>query len=371
MNFDNVSTIRLNTLSLKIYGASHAEKIGVEISGLPIGERVDNDRLSGFLKRRAPGNSKTSTPRKEADAPVFVFGNDGGILGETLCAEIYNTNKKSSDYSNISFVPRPGHADFPARVRFGAEYDLSGGGHFSGRMTAPLCIAGGIAMQLLEERGVFVAAHAERVGNVCDRRISPINGTKEDIMLLKSRAETGSILTFSDEVSKEMEEIILSASAEGDSIGGIIECAACGMPAGLGQHMFDSVESLVSSLAFAVPAVKGIEFGAGFGSALLKGSENHDPYTYKDGMVTPVTNNAGGIQGGITDGARVIFRVAIKPTPSIFRDQASVDMVKKEDTVLSLKGRHDPCIVGRAIPVIEAVCAIAMLDLLLTDERRK
>jgi len=370
MSFDNISSIKLSTLSLKIYGASHAEKIGVECEGLPVGESIDTDKLNAFLRRRAPGRSKTSTPRKEADAPVFVRGLDGDTLTGYLCAEIYNTNKKSSDYASLSFVPRPGHADFPARVKFGPDYDLSGGGHFSGRMTAPLCIVGGIALQLLEKRGIKIAAHAERVGSACDRRFSQIGGTLDDILTLKERAGGEGILTFSDEASRAMEAEILSAAADKDSVGGIIECAAVGLPVGLGQHMFYSVENAVSTLAFAVPAVKGIEFGEGFGVAGMRGSQNNDGYRYNDGEITLTSNHSGGILGGMTSGAPLIFRVAIKPTPSIFKEQESVDMIKKENVSLTIAGRHDPCIIGRAVPVIEAVCALALLDIILEDERR-
>lgn len=370
MNFDNISKTELSALSLKIYGASHDEKIGVECSGLPEGEKIDLDELSSFMQRRAPGRSKTSTPRKEADLPVFVSGLCGDTLTGDLCAEIYNTNKKSSDYSSLAFIPRPGHADYPARVRFGSEYDLSGGGHFSGRMTAPLCIAGGIALQLLRKRGIHVGAHAERIASVCDRRFSPLDGTLDDILLLNERAKQDGILTFSDEVSASMEREILSAAEAGDSVGGIIECAATGLCPGLGQHMFDSVEHVISRLAFAVPAVKGIEFGEGFGVASLRGSQNNDGYRYSDGNIKTISNHAGGILGGMTNGAPVIFRVAIKPTPSVFTEQESVDMVSGENVSLCIKGRHDPCIVGRAIPVIEAVCALSLLDIILENERR-
>jgi len=370
MSFDNVSTTSLSCLTLKIYGASHAEKIGVECKGLPSGEKINLDKLYAFLRRRAPGRGKTSTPRKEADSPVFLKGLEGNTLTGDLCAEIYNTNKKSSDYSSLSFIPRPGHADYPARVKYGLGYDLSGGGHFSGRMTAPLCIAGGIALQLLERRGIKIAAHAERAGSVCDRRFSPAKNTLDDILLLSERAKEEGILTFSDSVKERMEEEILSAGAEGDSVGGVIECAAVGLPVGLGQHMFGSVENAVSRLAFAVPAVKGIEFGEGFGVASMKGSENNDGYRYENGSVSLMSNHSGGILGGMTSGAPLIFRVAIKPTPSIFKEQSSVDMISRENTSLTIKGRHDPCIVGRAVPVIEAVCALAVLDIILEDERR-
>lgn len=372
MKFDNVSALDLGSLSLKIYGASHAEKIGVECSGLPQGEKIDMDELLLFLKRRAPGQSSTATPRKEADLPVFVSGMDGDVLCGDLCAEIYNKNTKSSDYKSTSFVPRPGHADLPARITFGDEYDLSGGGHFSGRMTAPLCIAGGIALQLLKKRGIRIAAHAEEIASVRDRRFSENENTLDDVLLLNERAKCGGILTFSDEASEKMTERILNAASEGDSVGGIIECAAAGLPMGLGRHMFDSVESTVSRLAFAVPGVKGIEFGAGFSVSSLKGSQNNDGYRYNaDGRLCLTSNKAGGILGGMTSGAPLIFRVAMKPTPSISKEQDSVDLRTKENVRLSVKGRHDPCIVGRAIPVIEAVCALSILSLILEEEKRE
>lgn len=368
MSFDNTSTISLSSLKIKIYGASHADKIGIECEGLPTGEHIDENKLNAFLKRRAPGRGKTATPRKEADTPHFLSGLDNGTISGTLCAEIYNTNKKSSDYSNVSFVPRPGHADYPARVKFGYDYDLSGGGHFSGRMTAPLCILGGIALQLLEKRGIYIAAHAERIGNAFDRRFSPLENTANDIAILKSKADSTEILTLSDDACENMLSEILSAANEGDSVGGIIECAATGLPAGLGQHMFASVESRICNILFAVPAVKGVEFGEGFGVASMHGSQNNDGYRYENESVALTSNHAGGILGGMTSSAPIIFRVAIKPTPSIFKEQTSVDMIKKENTTLRIQGRHDPCIISRATPVIEAVCAIALLDLILEDK---
>lgn len=368
MSFDNTSNITLSSLKIKIYGASHADKIGVECEGLPVGEHIDENELNAFLKRRAPGRGKTSTPRKEADTPHFVSGIDNGTITGPLCAEIYNTNKKSSDYSSLSFVPRPGHADYPARVKFGNDYDLSGGGHFSGRMTAPLCILGGIALQLLEKRGISIAAHAEKIGNASDRRFSPLEDTASDIALLKAKAPSSEILTLSDDACEKMLCEILNAANEGDSVGGIIECAAVGLPAGLGQHMFASVESRICNVLFAVPAVKGVEFGEGFGAASMHGSQNNDGYRYENGNITLTSNHAGGILGGMTSSAPVIFRVAIKPTPSIFKDQPSIDMIKKENTTLRIQGRHDPCIISRATPVIEAVCAIALLNLVLEEE---
>ena len=368
MRFNNTSKIDLGALSIEIYGASHSERIGVKCKGLPYGEEIDTAELYGFLKRRSPGQNCTSSSRKESDNPLFISGFKNGVLCGDFCAEILNTDKKREDYTSTSFIPRPGHADYPARIAFGEDYDLSGGGHFSGRMTAPLCVIGGIALQLLKKQGISIAAHAEKISGVQDRRFSTLENTQNDISLLNERAKNSGILTFTDVVKEKMEAEILLAANEGDSLGGVVECAAAGLPTGLGRHMFESIEGRLCSICFAVPSIKGIEFGDGFGVSDLKGSQNNDGYAYRGGKVSLLSNHAGGILGGMTTGAPVIFRVAVKPTPSIFKQQSSVDMQNRENVILSLKGRHDPCIVGRIIPVIEAVCAIALLDFLLSGK---
>lgn len=349
-------------ISMTIYGGSHDPEIGVRISGLPAGFRVNMDELLAFMKRRAPGQNSMSTQRKEADIPEFLSGvtEDLIITDEPLHAVIRNTNQRSQDYSDLTFIPRPSHADFAARMKYGEKVDLRGGGHFSGRLTAPMCIVGGICLQYLRSKGIEIAAHVSSVGNVNDVRIDPVN-PDEDIDILRSRPD---FPVLCEQSGVEMRTLIEKVRAEGDSVGGIVECAIAGLPAGLGEHMFDGVENRISSIVFGIPGVKGIEFGEGFGASRLCGSENNDPYVTDGKTVKTKTNRAGGILGGMTTGMPVIFRAAMKPTPSIYKEQDSVDMVSMTPVKLSIKGRHDPCIVLRAVPVFEAAAAIAVFDLL-------
>lgn len=318
-----------------IWGQSHAPAIGVTIEGLPAGFRPDLVQLSAFLQRRAPGNGPFSTPRKEADAPEFIAGLvEGATCGAPVTAVIQNTNTRSGDYENLRRVPRPGHADFPAFVKYGAARDVAGGGQFSGRMTAPLCIAGGLAMQLLEREGMSVRA-----------RILSIGGAREPAA---------------------MQARMAAAKEAADSVGGVIECVCQGVPAGLGEPMFGGMENRISQTVFGIPAVKAIEFGAGFAAADMTGSEHNDPYYYDDaGAVRTRTNHHGGILGGITTGMPIVFRIAVKPTPSIGIEQDSVDLQTCADTKLTVSGRHDPCIVPRAVPCVEAAAACAIYDALL------
>ncbi len=319
---------------VEIYGESHSPEIGVVIEGVPRGTKVDLAELQSFMDRRAPGRDEFSTPRKEPDVPEFLSGLQGGVAdGAAIRAVIRNTNVRSRDYETS--VPRPGHADWPARVKYGEGYSFAGGGKFSGRLTAPMCIAGGIAKQILKRRGIDVFAKAVSIAGESDE--------------------------------EKMKAAVLAAKAEGDSVGGIIECTAEGMPPGIGEHMFYGIENRISQAVFAIPAVKGIEFGAGFAVAQLKGSENNDAYRVIDGAVKTLTNNAGGVLGGMTTGESVVFRVAMKPTPSIFKTQKSVDLATMENVDLSVKGRHDPCVVFRAVPCVEAACAIALLDAVYSE----
>lgn len=319
-------------LKIAIFGQSHSEAIGVTMDGLPAGFSIDMDELQSFMNRRAPGRDKYSTPRKEADKPDFISGLVGNVTcGAPLTAIIKNTNTRSSDYDNIRDIPRPGHADFTAHVKYGGFEDVSGGGHFSGRLTAPLCIAGGIVKQILAESGITV-----------DAVIKEIGGNSEDPY-------------------RAIEE----ARGRGDSVGGIIECTVNGLPAGIGNPMFDGVENNIAKAVFAIPAVKGIEFGRGFDAGRICGSENNDEFYYEGEQVRTRTNNHGGILGGITSGMPVVFRVAIKPTPSISIQQNSISYSRGEDDILRVRGRHDPCIVPRAVPCVEAACAIALYDLIL------
>ena len=355
-----------HSVRLTIFGQSHSEAIGCTVEGLPAGIEVDLDQLQAFLERRAPGRSDTSTARREPDRPRILSGLvDGHTCGAPLAAIIENTNTRSADYSGLRRVPRPGHADYPAFVRYGNHHDVAGGGHFSGRLTAPLCIAGGIALQALETAGIKVVAHIAQLGpnRVTD---APLDNLAYD----PSQREAilaNELPCIDAAAAKAMHEEVLAAKGELDSVGGVIECAAYGMPAGVGDPMFDGLENRIARIAYGIPAVKGVEFGAGFGAAALLGSQNNDPYREVEGHVVATTNNAGGILGGISTGMPIVWRAAVKPTPSIGKEQQSVDLARGEDAPLVVHGRHDPCIVPRAVPVVEAACALALLDALVDD----
>ena len=323
-----------NNFKVTIFGQSHSPAIGVTVEGLPAGFAIDRTALQAFLDRRAPGRDATSTARREADEPEFLSGLVGDVTcGAPLTAIIRNTNTRSQDYDALRAVPRPGHADWPAQVRFGGFQDVAGGGHFSGRLTAPLCIAGGIVMQILAQKGVTVQARAERIGGETD--------------------------------PDRQREAILAVKAAGDSVGGVITCEVHGVPVGVGDPMFGGIENRIAEAVFGIPGVKGIEFGDGFAASERRGSENNDPYRMVDGKVKPVTNHAGGILGGLTTGEPITFRVAVKPTSSIALEQDSVNLQTGENARLRVQGRHDPCIVPRAVPCVEAAAALAVYDALL------
>ena len=348
-------------LRVSVFGQSHGKAIGVNIDGLPAGEAIDLDELNAFLDRRKPGKSPLSTARKETDTPVFLSGlEDGVTCGFPMCVMITNSDQHSSDYSELADKPRPSHADYTARVKWGGHADMRGGGHFSGRLTAPLCVAGGIAKQILARRGIYVGAHLAAVGTEDDAPF-PLHPTKE----LFDAVATKPFPVLDDGAGERMQALILEARQNLDSVGGIIECAAIGLPAGLGDPMFDGIENRLAAALFGIPAVKGVEFGLGFGSARLHGSENNDPFAVEDSKIVTTANRAGGILGGITTGMPVTLRVAVKPTPSISRPQQTVSLSAMEDTELVIRGRHDPCIAHRAVPVVEAVTATVILDLLL------
>ena len=348
-------------IKLTIYGGSHDERIGMILSGVPSGIKIDTDKLLSFMKRRAPGNNAYSTKRREPDIPVFLSGVCDGITnGEDIEAVIYNTNQHSGDYSSLTDIPRPSHADYAARVKYGKDVDLRGGGHFSGRLTAPMCIAGGICLQILEQKGIQIASHIHSIAGVCDRDFDSVSVSDEDFALLRQN----SFPTIDTAAGVAMQEKIEAARLDCDSVGGVIECATIGLPVGLGEHMFDGVEGRISQIVFGIPAVKGIEFGLGFGSAQILGSQNNDQFCTDGKTVRTLTNNAGGIIGGMTDGMPLIFKVAFKPTPSIAKKQQSVSLSRMENVELEIGGRHDPCVVPRAVPVVEAACAIAIFDML-------
>lgn len=355
-----------NRLKVSIFGQSHAPGIGCVIDGLPAGEVIDTDVLSAFLARRAPGRDPFSTARREADLPEFVSGlYEGKTCGAPLCAVIRNGDQHSKDYSEIADKPRPGHADYTAHIKYGGTQDVRGGGHFSGRLTAPLCIAGGIARQILARRGIHIGAHIYAVNGVNDVAFDPCRVSRQEFDLLENKP----FCVLDDAAGEMMQQRILAAKARCDSVGGIIECAVTGLPVGLGDPMFDGMENRLAQILFGVPAVKGVEFGDGFAAATLFGSENNDPMTVdEDGNVCMTSNHAGGILGGITTGMPLLFRCVIKPTPSIGQEQNTVSLSKEENAVLTIHGRHDPCIVPRAVPVIIAAAAIGILDAMLDDD---
>lgn len=361
-----------NALRVTVFGQSHSQAVGCVVEGLPSGHVVDTEALGRFMARRAPGQGPWTTPRKEADQPRIVSGlNPGGATcGAPLAVVIENTNTCSRDYDNLMAVPRPGHADYTAWAKWHGNQDVPGGGHFSGRLTAPLCAAGGIALQILAGHGVRVGAHLLSVADVCDEPLCALDNAPASRARLESQldalADGRTFPTIDADAGKAMLAAIDDARRELDSVGGVVECVATGMPAGVGSPMFDGIENLIARAAFGVPAVKGVEFGRGFEAARLRGSEDNDPYRMVDGAVTPVTNNAGGALGGITTGAPVLFRMALKPTSSISRPQESVDLTSGSDATLEVHGRHDPCVATRAVPVAEAICALALLDALLS-----
>lgn len=345
-------------LKLTIFGQSHSPAIGVTVEGIPAGEKIDLEELTCFLSRRAPGKNAWSTPRKEADVPEFLSGLVNGVTcGAPLTAIIRNTNTRSQDYAALKVTPRPGHADYTAEVKYAGHQDYAGGGHFSGRLTAPLCIAGGICLQLLAREGITVMSRIASIAEVEDAGELTVSTAEKEFP------------TVSDAQGEKMKAAIAAAREAGDSVGGVIECAVLGAPVGLGDPMFGGMENRIAAIVFGIPAVKGIEFGAGFGAAKLRGSENNDAFAVKEGRIVTETNFSGGILGGITDGMPIVFRAAFKPTPSIARTQKSVNLQTMTQEDLSISGRHDPCIVPRAVPCIEAAAAIAVYDALLA--RRK
>lgn len=357
-----MSSVIGDKIKLSIFGESHGEAIGCVIDGLPAGIKIDMNAVYKDMQRRAPGKDKTATPRLEKDIPHILSGMlDNVTTGAPLAMVIENTNTKSGDYSNLMTVPRPGHSDYPAYVKYGGNNDIRGGGHFSGRLTAPLVFAGSVAKQILSQRGVAIGAHIKQIGSVCDA-VSDLNKTD------KSLLDTLSSSTFSliDETKEQaMRDEIEKARLSLDSVGGIIECFAVGLPVGLGGNMFDTVEGKLASILFGVPAVKGVEFGIGFGFADKRASEVNDQYEIKNGRVATLSNNNGGVLGGMTDGAPLSVSVAIKPTPSIAKKQKSVNLQTMENAELEIHGRHDPCIVVRAVPVIECAVALGLLDLMM------
>ena len=348
-------------LKLSIFGQSHGPAIGMTLDGIPAGLPVDFEKLQNFLNRRAPGQNDHSTARKEADRPEFLAGIvDGYTCGAPIAAVIENTNTRSGDYNNLKDCPRPGHADYPAQIKYRGYQDVAGGGHFSGRLTAPLCIAGGLCKQWLENMGIRIGAHIVAIGGVIDEPGVYLDWANPDLDLIQE-----DFPVLNRESGVKIREAIAAAKADGDSVGGLIECIATGLPVGLGEPMFGGMESKIAQIVYGIPAVKGLNFGSGFAGAYMRGSENNDEFYFENGKVKTKRNYAGGILGGITNGMPLVFEVAIKPTPSIAMAQKSVSLSTGEEAELMIKGRHDPCIVPRAVPVIEAAAAIAIFDAVL------
>ena len=351
-------------VKISIFGQSHSEAIGVTLDGLPAGFRIDMEELQMFMDRRAPGKSKYSTPRKEADRPDFLSGLVGDVTcGAPLTAIIRNTNTRSGDYDNIRDIPRPGHADFTAHVKYGGHEDVSGGGHFSGRLTACMVFAGALCRSILRDYDITIGGHVYSIGNAYDDKFDMCEVDKD----LLNRLSSEYFAVINEDIKVDMQDIIMLAKKDCNSVGGIIEVAVCGIPAGVGFPMFRGVENVISQAVFAVPAVKGIEFGAGFDFSCMTGVSGNDQYKMSCNTVKTMTNNNGGILGGITTGMPIVFRAAVKPTSSIATEQRSVNLATMQNTKLVVKGRHDPCIVPRALPVIESAAAIAVFDLLLEN----
>lgn len=352
-----------HNIKISIFGQSHSEAIGVCIDGLPPAEEIDLNEVISFMSRRAPGKNQFSTQRREADLPEILSGlKNGKTCGAPLCAIIKNSNTRSGDYNNLIDIPRPSHADYPAHVKYKGANDIAGGGHFSGRLTAPLCFAGAIAKQILAKKGITIGAHISEIAGICDDPFDSVNISKDTLLHVISK----DFPVVCDENGEKMKKAILDAKENSDSVGGIIECAVLGVPVGIGDPMFDGVENKIASIVFGIPAVRGIEFGAGFNAAKMRGSEHNDAYYYdKNNSIKTKTNNHGGVLGGITTGMPIIFRTAFKPTPSIAKEQDSISINKKENTKLEIHGRHDPCIVQRAVPCIEAATAVAILDMMI------
>ena len=348
-----------NLIKLSIFGESHGTAIGAVLDGLPSGMPIDMDALLAFMDRRRPGKARFATSRKETDHPHILSGYyPGQTTGTPLAIVIQNGDTHSSDYAQMEYIARPAHADYTGYLRYHGAQDPRGGGHFSGRLTAPLVAAGGIALQILQKNQIFVGAHIASVGDRNDLSFDPVNLDAESLL------EPGKKFfpVVDDMAGEKMQELIESCRMSQDSVGGVVECGVVGFPAGVGSPIFDGLENRIASLMFGIPAVKGLEFGAGFDAACHFGSQMNDPFCVENGQIRTTTNHHGGILGGISSGMPIILRVAFKPTPSISRPQNTVDFKAMEATQLSIQGRHDPCVVPRAVPCVEAAVALALLD---------
>lgn len=354
-----MSSIYGETIKLSIFGQSHGAAIGMTLDNVPSGLPVNFGELKKFLSRRAPGNNDYSTPRKEEDMPEFLSGIiDGYTCGAPIAAIIRNTNTQSKDYSDLKDHPRPGHADYTANIKYHGFQDVAGGGHFSGRLTAPLCIAGGLCKQWLSLKGIEIGAYITSIAGIVDE--TSLDPIEPDLSIIGQEFPV-----LNPMIGKQMRQAIADARSDGDSVGGVIQCIVKGIPAGIGGPMFGGMESRIAQIVYGVPAVKGLEFGSGFAGSAARGSENNDAFYIANEKIITKTNNAGGILGGITNAMPLTFRVAIKPTPSISLPQQTVSIKDKSPFTLKVTGRHDPCIVPRAVPVIEAAAAIAIFDAMI------
>lgn len=353
-----------NAIRMTLFGQSHGQAVGVVLDGLPAGLPIDMEALQAFLCRRAPGKGVGASKRQETDVPRFISGLvEGKTCGAPICAVIENSDARPEAYTGAMDLPRPGHADYPAMAKHGQHADLRGGGHYSGRLTAPLCIAGGIAMQLLAQRGIHVGAHILSVGGIADSPFDQVSATEQTLHAPGEKA----FPVIDAAAGKAMQALIAQVEAEKDSIGGVIECMALGLPAGLGSPIFDGVENHVAQAVFGIPAVRGIAFGDGFEASEMRGSAHNDPYAVEDGKIRTATNHHGGALGGMATGMPLRLRVAIKPTASIGLLQQTVRMSLMQPEAIAIEGRHDVCIVPRAVPCVEAAVAVALLDLLYME----
>ena len=351
-----------NKFKVSIFGESHGKAIGIVLDGVPSGIELDFDYINIEMQRRVPGTNRISSPRKENDQYEIVSGVfNGKTTGTPLCVMIWNKNQHSKDYEALKDIMRPGHADYTGYVKYNGFNDYRGGGHFSGRLTAPIVFAGAIARQILEKKGITIGSHIKSISRIYDDSFDPVNTTSDKLNTIRQKK----FAVINDDKGLNMERAIIKAKEEKDSLGGIVETAILNLPTGIGAPFFDSVESRLSSIMFSIPGVKGVEFGAGFDIANMKGSEANDEYYIENNEIKTYTNNNGGILGGITNGMPVIFRTAIKPTPSIGKLQKTININKMTNTEVEIEGRHDPCIVPRAIPVVEAATAIAILDMII------
>ena len=359
-----MSSIIGNKIKISVFGESHGKSIGVVIDGLPSGKKINLDDIILQLLRRSPGLDDISSMRQEKDIPEIQSGLfNNKTTGTPLCAIIKNEDILSQNYEKNKHLMRPGHADYTGHIHYKGFEDYRGGGHFSGRLTCPIVFAGSICRQILEQYEILIASHISSIGNIQDENFNPTHIANSLINKLSQEK----FPVINKLIKDEMKEKILEVKNDNNSIGGTIECAITGVPAGIGEPIFDGIESKIASFIFGIPGVKGLEFGSGFQSSLMMGSENNDEFIFENNTIKTSTNNHGGILGGISSGMPILFKIAIKPTPSIPKPQNTINIKNNKQESLLIHGRHDPCIVPRVAPVVESISAIAILDLLLNN----